>query len=223
MKMKNVFILLAAITLVACSSNSSNNLSSFENNQDSSSLAFDNGDSSDIASASNNTDVSTSSIVVDGETLSFNFFNPKCGTAGTNALNNTLKNYMNDVAGTTFVSGVTNSNCQIMDTAPSTGNSRLTIGSAKNAGELEITFANNIKAVKITAVSYYKYYDGGNHPDSKSLCYINEDSNVIDVTMTASEEPKEKELTVLVNAKKVKLYNKEGGNRSYIKTIACIY
>ena len=246
MKMKNVFVLLAAITLVACSSNSATKTSSSINGDSTTSSDVQTtSDSSNNAGTSSNTDIGTSSSnpgsssnntgssstntgssssqpSTDNE-LTFGFFNPSCGTAGSNTLNDTLKSYMNGVAKFAFVSSVSNTNCQIMDTAPSDGYSRLTIGSAKNSGELEFTFANTIKTVKATVVTYYKYYNNANHPDNPSECYIINDTNKIDVTAEADNEPVEREATFDVNAKKVKIYNKGASNRVYIKELTFTY
>ena len=265
MKMKKIFVLLAAITLVACSSNSNRvssssiegdtNTSSEESqttsessiNQESSSSvnttssttadsssnaasssssaasSSSQNNSSSSATSSSSNPSSSSSQPSDDNTLTFNFFNPSCGTAGSNTLNDTLKSYMNQVAAFSFVSSVSNANSQIMDTAPEKGYQKLTIGSAKNAGELEFTFVNTIKTITVTALTYYKYYDNANHPDSPSVCYINADENIIDVTAGSDNEPVEKELKVTVNAKKVKLYNKSASNRTYIKTMTFTY
>ncbi|MBQ6731186.1 MAG: hypothetical protein IJR08_04685 [Bacilli bacterium] len=246
MKIRNLFILLTAITLVACSSNTSKvGSSSIEDAPSSSNEATQvTSDSSENESVSSFDDISASSATTSSsvqesssssssnssssqetaeETVTFNFFNPSCGTAGSNVLNTTLKNYMNQVAGFTFVSNVSNVNCQIMDTAPEKGYQKLTIRSAKNSGELEFTFASNVKTVKVTAYTYYKYYDNANHPDSPSICYVNSDDNIIDVSAAANNEPIEKSLTVAINSKTVKIYNNAASNRVYIKELTFTY
>lgn len=239
MKVKKPFILLAAIVLVACSSNANLASSSLENGASSSepeitssedantseSSAEEASTSSEATSASSEESSSSSSSSSQESTdtrLSFNFYNPTCGTAGSNVLNNTLKNYMNEVAGTSFVSDVANTNCQIMNTAPSTGYYRLTIGSANNGGELEFTLATSIKSVVIEAETYYKNYQNADHPDNGSTCYVNVDANVINLAPNGTESVV-KEQEFAINGNKVKLYNKAANNRAYIKTITFVY
>ena len=227
MKPVKLLVLLSAFILVACGANQVNPSSSVSDNSatsdeiSSTSEATSTSESSSEDESSSAT-TSTSSEETTENSVSFSFYNPTCGSAGSNILNNTLTNYMNEVAGTSLVSAVTNTNCQIMATAPSTGNNRLTIGSAKAGGELEFTFTATIKSVVIEAETYYKTYDGSDHPDAGSTCYVNVDTNVIDLAPNGTQAiVKEQEFSV--NGKKVKLYNKAANNRAYIKTITLKY
>ena len=239
MKIKKPFILLAAIVLVACSSNANLSSSSLENNtsslepevtssEDTTTSESSNEEtstSSEATSASSQEDSSSSSNTSSQETansVSFNFYNPTCGTGDKDTLVTKLISYMNEIAGTTLVSGITNDSCQIMATAPSAGNSRLTIGSSKAGGELEFTFTTSIKSVVVEAETYYKNYNSEDHPDAGSICYVNVDTNVIDLSTNTSESVV-KEQEFAVNGNKVKLYNKAANNRAYIKTITLKY
>ena len=224
MKAKKPFILLAAIVLMACSSNANLSSSVLENSTSSleSEVTSSGGTNTSTSSNEENGSSSSNSSQESTNSVSFNFYNPTCGTAGSNILNNTLKSYMNEVAGASFVSNVSNANCQIMNTAPSTGFYRLTIGSANNSGELEFTFASTIKSVVVEAETYYKNYNNADHPDTGSICYVNVDTNVIDLAPNGTESVvKEQEFTV--NDNKIKLYNKAASNRAYIKTITFKY
>lgn len=239
MKVKKPFILLAAIVLVACSSNANLASSSLENStsslepevtssEDANTSESSNEEtstSSEATSASSQEDSSSSSSTSSQETtnsVSFNFYNPTCGTPGTDRLNTVLKDYMNEIAGMSFVSDVSNVKCQIMANAPSDGFNRLTIGSGSAAGELEFTLAVAIKSVVVEAETYYQYYQNDNHPDAGSICYVNVDTNVINLAPNGNTSVV-KEQEFAVNGKKVKLYNKASKNRAFIKTITFKY
>ena len=230
MKPVKLLVLLSAFALVACgtTANQSTSINGDSTSVEDTSASADNSSneessnsqetSASTSESSSSSTTSTSSQEDEGESISFNFYNPTCGSAGTDSLDETLKTYMNGIAGTSLVSAVSNTSCQIMANAPSNGNNRLTIGASKYAGELEITFTSTIKSVVIEAETYYKYYDGANHPDAGSTCYVNVDTNKIDLSVTGTE-PIVKTETFAVNGKKVKLYNKAANNRAYIKTI----
>ena len=182
MKMKKIFVLLAAVTLIACSSNSSRvGSSSIDNNLSSSNTTTQTAsDSSENESTSSNDDVNISSATtssstqessslsssssssnqetVDGTKLTINLFNPSCGSVSKEAINDKLKSYINEIAQTTFVSNITNTSCQITNDIPNKGEKVLQIGAASTSGSLEFTFVNNIKNVSITAQTYHKPY-----------------------------------------------------------------
>ena len=140
--------------------------------------------SSSIASTSSSVSSSSEAPVVDN-TLTFTFLNPSCGSQGTDSLNVKLKDEMNTVAGFEFVTAVNNTSCQFMADAPVAGSQILTIGSAKKAGSLEITFAETIKSLTITVETYSKTYTQGattnTNVDANSVLYFNTDENVIDL------------------------------------------
>lgn len=241
MKMKNLFVLLAAITLVACSSNSSRNTSSHVAD-DSTSAILDDSTSSNNPSTSSNTDAGASSnagtstnpststsTTVDGETLTFNFYNNESlKGADTKSLNEKLATFMNQVATFAFVSNITNSNCQVIANAPTDGDTVLVIGSGSDGGELQFTFANTIKSVSITAWTYHKPYtnhETGNevpNVDTGASCYVNTDTNLIDLA-PVNGEPVEKVESFDINGKTLKLYNKAKKNRAFIKSMTFVY
>lgn len=259
MKMKKLFILLAAITLIACSSNSnhvfsssiegdmstsseepqssvepSNNLESSpsSNVATSSVTAYSSSNvptSSSQNSSSSSSASSSSSQASDDITLTFNFYNnSSLKGCDTNSLNEKLKTFMNEVASTTFVSSIANSSCQVIANAPTNGDTVLVVGSGSAGGELQLTFTNTIKSVNITAWSYHKPYNDYQtgqpvaNVDAGSSCYVNIDTNLIDLT-PADGQPVEKVESFEINGKTLKLYNKAAKNRAFIKSITFTY
>ena len=184
--------------------------------------------SSSVASSSSAASSSSSSSetpVVDNE-LTFSFLNPSCGSQGTDSLNGKLKDEMNTAAGFEFVTTVDNTSCQFMADAPTAGSQILTIGSAKKAGGLEITFAETIKSLTITVETYSKSYTQGGtehtNVDANSVLYFNTDEHVIDLKPVESQ-PVTKEYTEAINAKSFKVYNKSGNARVFVKTLKVVY
>lgn len=262
MKMKKVFVLLAMITLVACSSNSNRAVSSSSiedissssieetsvttsessENEDSISSADESTSStatssSESASSSSQNESSSSSAsssssssqTTDENTLTFNFYNnnslPGCDTS---KLNERLATFMNQVATFSFVSSITNSSCQVIANAPTNGDTILVVGSGSSGGQLQFTFANTIKSVSITAWSYHKPYTDyqtGNpvaNVDAGASCYVNVDTNLIDLAPVGGE-PVERTETFEINGKTLKLYNKNQKNRAFIKSMTFTY
>ena len=265
--MKKVFVLLAMITLVACSSNSNRVVSSSSiedissssieetsmttsessENEDSTSSADEGTSSNTTTSTSENTSSSSqsenssssssasssssssTSQATDENTLTFNFYNnnslPGCDTS---KLNERLAAFMNQVATFSFVSSITNSSCQVIANAPTNGDTVLVVGSGSSGGQLQFTFANTIKSVSITAWSYHKPYTDyqtGNpvaNVDAGASCYVNVDTNLIDLAPVGGE-PVEKTETFEINGKTLKLYNKDQKNRAFIKSMTFTY
>lgn len=186
-------------------------------------------ESSTSSTASNTSSVESSSSseapVTDNE-LTFSFLNPSCGSQGTDSLNVKLKDEMNTAAGFEFVTTVDNTSCQFMADAPTTGNQILTIGSAKKAGNLEITFAETIKSLTLTVETYSKSYTQGGtehtNVDANSVLYFNTDEHVIDLKPVEGQ-PVTKEYTEAINAKSFKVYNKSGNARVFVKTLKVVY
>ena len=181
--------------------------------------------SSSVESTSSSTSSSSETPVVDNE-LTFSFLNPSCGSQGTDSLNAKLKDEMNTAAGFEFVTTVDNTSCQFMADAPTTGSQILTIGSAKKAGSLEITFAETIKSLTITVETYSKSYTQGGtehtNVDANSVLYFNTDEHVIDLKPVEGQ-PVTKEYTEAINAKSFKVYNKSGNARVFVKTLKVVY
>ena len=181
--------------------------------------------SSSVESTSSSTSSSSEAPVTDNE-LTFSFLNPSCGSQGTDSLNAKLKDEMNTAAGFEFVTTVDNTSCQFMADAPTTGSQILTIGSAKKAGNLEITFAETIKSLTITVETYSKSYTQGGtehtNVDASSVLYFNTDEHVIDLKPVEGQ-PVTKEYTEAINAKSFKIYNKSGNARVFVKTLKVVY
>ena len=168
MKLSKVLLLASALLLVACNSTAITSSeapastvisSSVEPSEESSSTTSESASASSIESSSSSTSsISSSETPVADKTLTINLFNPSCGSVSTEALDNKLLDYINQVATTTFVSEVKNSKCQISNDIPNKGEKVLIIGSASAQGSLEFTFVETIKSVTITAQTYHKPY-----------------------------------------------------------------
>ena len=182
--------------------------------------------SSTTSSTSSVESSSSSEAPVTDNELTFSFLNPSCGSQGTDSLNAKLKDEMNTAAGFEFVTTVDNTSCQFMADAPTTGSQILTIGSAKKAGSLEITFAETIKSLTLTVETYSKSYTQGGieytNVDANSVLYFNTDEHVIDLKPVEGQ-PVTKEYTEAINAKSFKVYNKSGNARVFVKTLKVVY
>ena len=193
MKISKVLLLTSALLLVACNSNAitssnasastviSSSVDSSEESSSSSSIS-----ASEITSSSSSSSISSSERPVADKTLTINLYNPSCGSVSTEALDNKLLEYINQVATTTFVSEIKNSKCQISNDIPNKGEKVLIIGSASAQGSLEFTFVETIKSVTITAQTYHKpymdYATGNTNPnvDTDSVLYVT-DTNSVDL------------------------------------------
>ena len=241
MKIKRVLTVLGIIALIGCAKGNSASSSEHKPDESSSSTTSEITSESSIttstsslesgssSSASNSTTTSSTSAPVDDKELTFNFYNPSCGSFSTEVLNERLANYMNEVANTTFVESIKNTKCQIAANIPTKGNNVLVIGAASSTGSLEFTFSETIKAITITAQTYHKpytdYQTGSEVPnvDSNSKLCIDIDTRIIDLT-PVDGQPVEKEYTTALNSKSLKLYtSEEDKGRVFIKTISLIY
>ena len=235
MKISKVLLLASALLLVACNSNAitssnasastviSSSVDSSEESSSSSSIS-----ASEITSSSSSSSISSSERPVADKTLTINLYNPSCGSVSTEALDNKLLEYINQVATTTFVSEVKNSKCQISNDIPNKGEKVLIIGSASVQGSLEFTFVETIKSVTITAQTYHKpyvdYATGNTNPnvDTDSVLYVN-DTNTVDLK-PVNGEAIEKEYTTELNGKTLKLTNSgEEKSRVFIKSLTFVY
>ena len=242
MKLAKVLLLVSATFLMACNSTASTSTkientststvestSSIEDSVSTSSSTSEENTSSSASSSVESTSSSISSSseapVADKE-LTFTFLNPSCGSQGTDSLNAKLKDEMNTMAGFEFVTTVDNTSCQFMADAPTTGSQILTIGSAKKAGSLEITFAETIKSLTLTVETYSKTYTQGattnTNVDANSVLYFNTDERAIDLK-PVDGQPVTKEFTETINAKSFKIYNKGANARVFINSLKVIY
>ena len=238
MKLSKVLLLASALLLVACNPSNITSSeapastvisSSVDSSEESSSSSSVSTSASSIESSSSSTSsISSSETPAADKTLTINLFNPTCGSVSTEALDNKLLDYINQVATTTFVSEVKNSKCQISNDIPNKGEKILIIGSASAQGSLEFTFVETIKSVTITAQTYHKpyvdYATGNTNPnvDTDSVLYV-KDTNTVDLN-PVNGEPVEKEYTTELNGKTLKLTNSgEEKSRVFIKSITFVY
>ena len=244
MKLSKVLLLVSATFLVACNPTSNTSSKAPEGTSASTVISSSTDvreESSSSISASTSTTPSSSSAVSSSSssttssneptadnTLTINLFNPSCGSVSTEALDARLTEYINQVTGTTFVSSVKNTSCQIINDALNKGDKVLVIGSAKDQGSLEFTFVETIKSVTFAAQTYHKpyvdYATGNTNPnvDTDSVLYVN-DINTVDLK-SVNGEPVEKEYTVELNGKTLKLNNSgEEKSRVFIKSLTFIY
>ena len=253
MKLIKVLMLASVITLAACNPTSNTSSKAPEGTSAStviSSSADAREESSSSISASTSTTTSSSSAVSSSSssttssneptadnTLTINLFNPSCGSVSTEKLDARLLEYINQVAGTTFVSNVKNTNSQITNGIPSSGEKVLQLGAADKTGSLDFTFTAAIKSVTIKAQTYHKpWVDtwSGDEP----ITHNNTDPNsVLKVTTTGSapimnvdlkpgedEKPVEKEFTFDMNADKLQLASTNADNgRVFIKSLTFTY
>ena len=253
MKLIKVLMLASVITLAACNPTSNTNSKAPEGTSAStviSSSVDAREESSSSISASTSTTTSSSSEVSSSsssttssntptadKTLVINLYNPTCGSVSTEKIDAKLLEYINQVAGTTFVSNVKNTNSQITNGIPSSGEKVLQLGAADKTGSLDFTFVAAIKSVTIKAQTYHKpWVDtwSGDEP----IVHNNTDTNsVLKVTTTGSapimnvdlkpgedEKPVEKEFTFDMNADKLQLASTNADNgRVFIKSLTFIY
>ena len=247
MKLIKVLTLVSAAFLMACNSTAStstkveststsiiesttsveSSLTTSETSVEStSSTTSESNTSSTVSSTSSVESSSSSEAPVTDNELTFGFLNPSCGSQGTDSLNAKLKDEMNTAAGFEFVTTVDNTSCQFMADAPTTGSQILTIGSAKKAGSLEITFAETIKSLTLTLETYSKTYTQGattnTNVDANSVLYFNTDENVIDLK-PVDGQPVTKEYSEDINAKSFRIYNKAANARVFVKELKVVY
>lgn len=243
MKLVKVLMLASAMMLMACNSIASTSNKTPESTSESTSISSSSESkeenisssvdftstpsSSSTSESSSSSSTTSSSTPVADKTLTINLFNPSCGSVSTEALDARLLDYINQEAGTTFVSAIKNTSCQIINDAPNKGDKVLVIGFASSQGSLEFTFAETIKSITVTAQTYhkpYKDYATGNtipNVDANSVLYV--DTNTIDLK-PVNGEPVEKEYTAELNGKTLKLTNSgEEKSRVFIKSLTFVY
>lgn len=162
-----------------------------------------------------------------GIELRINLFNSTCPTAGSESINDTLAEYINECAEETLVSNISNVKCQIGNGFPTKTDTVLIIGASSTAGELDFTFTKTIKAMKITVQTYHKPYTSGGQeypnvdPNSK-LC-VNTENHLIDLT-PVDGQPVTKEYATALNSNSLKLFSKEDNKgRVFVKELILIY
>ena len=253
MKLIKVLMLASVITLAACNPTSntsskapegtsastviSSSVDAREENSSSISASTSTATSSSSEVSSSSSSTTSSNEPTADNTLTINLFNPSCGSVSTEKLDARLLEYINQVAGTTFVSNVKNTNSQITNGIPSSGEKVLQLGAADKTGSLDFTFVAAIKSVTIKAQTYHKpWVDtwSGDEP----IVHNNTDTNsVLKVTTTGSapimnvdlkpgedEKPVEKEFTIDMNADKLQLASTNADNgRVFIRSLTFTY
>ena len=253
MKLIKVLLLASVITLAACNPTSntsskaqegtsastviSSSVDAREETSSSISVSTSTTTSSSSAVSSSSSSTTSSNEPTADNTLTINLFNPSCGSVSTEKLDAKLLEYINQVAGTTFVSNVKNTNSQITNGIPSSDEKVLQLGAADKTGSLDFTFVAAIKSVTIKAQTYHKpWVDtwSGDEP----ITHNNTDPNsVLKVTTTGSapimnvdlkpgedEKPVEKEFTIDMNADKLQLASTNADNgRVFIKSLTFVY
>lgn len=250
MKQIKLLFLLSALLLVGCGGNKKPTSSYIGE----SSYSFVNSDTSEseysaISSleSSSSEQLSSSEIVSSSEissskhvrssleipeiTATVSFVNPSCGSFSTEVLNERLASYINTSIGYKLVSSIENYKCQISNNIPTDGMKVLIIGSAKETGYLDFSFAKTVKKVEITAETYYKpYIDVATdmeiaNVDHNSQCMVTTNkktfvSTVIDLT-PVYERPVEKKVSLNIDSDEFKLSTiNDLAGRVFIKEIS---
>ena len=205
-----------------------------------SSVASSSSETKSSSEASSSSEVSSSSAALSsselysysydpatGIELRINLFNSTCPTAGSESINDTLAEYINECAEETLVSNISNVKCQIGNGFPTKTDTVLIIGASSTAGELDFTFTKTIKAMKITVQTYHKPYTSGGQeypnvdPNSK-LC-VNTENHFVDLT-PVDGQPVTKEYATALNSNSLKLFSKEDNKgRVFVKELILIY
>ena len=224
MKMKNVFVLLTAITLVACSSNSNSVSSSNEDDASGSSITSESSDSS-------STNTSSSSELEDGivkKTVSF--------------LNGGYTGSLDEAASkTSFVTWfngsdniLNSSDCTnkaqvnyIGNTSDSWRFSTLILGSQNNLGTITFNFNVHVTQVKIVVQPYTKYitYSSTYNIDRSATFIFNEEEHDLSVAADYSGETEKVTLNCSPkqNENKFTISNKEVNQRVFVHSFELTY
>lgn len=172
-----------------------------------------------------------SSLEIPEITATVSFVNPSCGSFSTEVLNERLASYINTSIGYKLVSSIENYKCQISNNIPTDGMKVLIIGSAKETGYLDFSFAKTVKKVEITAETYYKpYIDVATgmeiaNVDHNSQCMVTTNkktfvSTIIDLT-PVYERPVEKKVSLNIDSDEFKLSTiNDLAGRVFIKEIS---
>ena len=248
MKLSKALLLLSVFALVACGSQKSSSVSESKENtssvetsavissEETSYVTSSIGSTTSEVATSSTTSTSTQPIITD-KILTINLYNPSCGSLSKEVISEKLATYINSVAATTFVTGITSNDCQVTNNIPTDGVKVLQLGAAEKSGTMEFTFANTIKAATITAQTYHKpWVDtwSGDEP----ITYNNTDPNSVlgiatvgsaptmkvDLKPDEDEKPVEKEFNIEINANKLSLTSSNADHgRVFIKAITFIY
>ena len=237
MKMKSAFVLLAAITLVACSSNA-NKLpsSSIEDNSSSSTSAVSSessvtniGTSSSTSGASSNSSGSKEPVGVVTKTVSFlngGFTNSTLNQAASQTQFVEWFNKSANILSSIDYSGYAQMN-YIGNANDSWRFSTLILGSQNSEGAITFNFNVHVVSVKIVVQPYTKYisYNDTYNIDKSAKFYFNEEEHdlSVDANHSGNTEKVTLECSPNQNENKFKIANKEAGQRVFVHSFELTY
>ena len=237
MKMKSAFVLLAAITLVACSSNASKlPSSSIEDNSSSSTSAVSSessvtniGTSSSTSGASSNSSGSKEPVGVVTKTVSFlngGFTNSTLNQAASQTQFVEWFNKSANILSSIDYSGYAQMN-YIGNANDSWRFSTLILGSQNSEGAITFNFNVHVVSVKIVVQPYTKYisYNETYNIDKSAKFYFNEEEHdlSVDANHSGDTEKVTLECSPNQNENKFKIANKEAGQRVFVHSFELTY
>ena len=237
MKMKSAFVLLAAITLVACSSNASKlPSSSIEDNSSSSTSAVSSessvtniGTSSSTSGASSNSSGSKEPVGVVTKTVSFlngGFTNSTLNQAASQTQFVEWFNKSANILSSIDYSGYAQMN-YIGNANDSWRFSTLILGSQNSEGAITFNFNVHVVSVKIVVQPYTKYisYNETYNIDKSAKFYFNEEEHDLSVDANHSGDTEKVTLDCSPNQNenKFKIANKEAGQRVFVHSFELTY
>ena len=237
MKMKSAFVLLAAITLVACSSNASKlPSSSIEDNSSSSTSAVSSessvtniGTSSSTSGASSNSSGSKEPVGVVTKTVSFlngGFTNSTLNQAASQTQFVEWFNKSANILSSIDYSGYAQMN-YIGNANDSWRFSTLILGSQNSEGAITFNFNVHVVSVKIVVQPYTKYisYNDTYNIDKSAKFNFNEEEHdlSVDANHSGDTEKVTLECSPNQNENKFKIANKEAGQRVFVHSFELTY
>ena len=237
MKMKSAFVLLAAITLVACSSNASKlPSSSLEDNSSNSTSAVSSessvssiGTSSSTSGASSNSSGSQEPVGVVTKTVSFlngGFTNSTLNQAASQTQFVEWFNKSANILSSIDYSGYAQMN-YIGNANDTWRFSTLILGSQNSEGAITFNFNVHVVSVKIVVQPYTKYisYNETYNIDKSAKFYFNEEEHDLSVDANHSGDTEKVTLECLPNQNenKFKIANKEAGQRVFVHSFELTY
>ena len=237
MKMKSAFVLLAAITLVACSSNASKlPSSSIEDNSSNSTSAVSSessvasiGTSSSTSGASSNSSGSKEPVGVVTKTVSFlngGFTNSTLNQAASQTQFVEWFNKSANILSSIDYSGYAQMN-YIGNANDSWRFSTLILGSQNSEGAITFNFNVHVVSVKIVVQPYTKYisYNETYNIDKSAKFYFNEEEHDLSVDANHSGDTEKVTLDCSPNQNenKFKIANKEAGQRVFVHSFELTY
>lgn len=182
-------------------------------------------------SATPSTSANPSTSTAQGQSYKIEFFNTMA-TCNNTTVGAKVKEYINGEISDGFVTnGETDKDgsvqVQQFDDIDRGQFRILQIGSGSKYGALTLTFSQTIKSVILDVENFNRRYtnaqtgEPGSSQDTKSLLYVNSNSNKIDLAATAGN-PNRKVETVEINSKTLKLYNDDEDQRVFVNSITFV-